>query len=322
MSRRVGLKHEQFNTNTQTRTDTCPAHVGWDELSRAHPDVGTFVTLLIIVFTANLATTNNTRENNQRLTRPCYLLSPPTLCPINEASGLIMAMATLCSVTIPRSRLVHCDHGTMWHLGSWLRELEEKCVWQRPESESSWVWGDVPRYLILTVTAIRILVARELLMSTDYRVTKILTDQICYDTIITRQISEYQWHNVTKRNVRIGAFWKCQKYWLDFSVWAVLGARLLTSNYEYLVQRFIETLPPHMSTWSLHSENFASREYQNTKEVNYSVPIFPEKLCVFRHFVGALIWFERGSERNSDSAASGLWFNSTGFIFGWKVCIT
>ena len=40
----------------------------------------------------------------------------------------------------------------------------------------------MPRYLILTVTAIRILVARELLMSTDYRVTKILTaDQICYD---------------------------------------------------------------------------------------------------------------------------------------------
>ena len=168
MSRRVGLKHEQFNTNTQTRTDTCPAHVGWDELSRAHPDVGTFVTLLIIVFTANLATTNNTRENNQRLTRPCYLLSPPTLCPINEAGGLIKAMATLCSVTIPRSRLVHCDHVTMWHLGSWLRELEEKCVWQRPESESSWVLGDVPRYLILTVTAIRILVARELLMS-EYR---------------------------------------------------------------------------------------------------------------------------------------------------------
>ena len=71
---------------------------------------------------------------------------------------------------------------------------------------------DVPRYLILTVTAIRILVARELLMSTDYRVTKILTDQICYDTIIKREISEYQWHNVTKRNVRIGAFLKCQKH--------------------------------------------------------------------------------------------------------------
>ena len=86
MSRRVGLKHEQFNTNTQTRIDTWPAHVGREELSRAHPP-GTFVTLLIIVFTANLATTSNTLENNQGPTRPGYLLSPPTPCPINEASS-------------------------------------------------------------------------------------------------------------------------------------------------------------------------------------------------------------------------------------------
>ena len=87
MSRRVGLKHEQFNTNTQTRIDTWPAHVGREELSRAHPRLGTFVTLLIIVFTTNLATTSNTLENNQGLTRPGYLLSPPTPCPVNEASS-------------------------------------------------------------------------------------------------------------------------------------------------------------------------------------------------------------------------------------------
>ena len=34
------------------------------------------------------------------------------------------------------------------------------------------------------------------------------------------------------------------------------------------------------------AENFASREYQNFKEVNYSFRIFPKELCALRHFVG------------------------------------
>ena len=53
MSMRVGLKREQFNTNTQTSIDTCGLR--GQELSWAHPDVGIFVVNLIIA--ANLATT-------------------------------------------------------------------------------------------------------------------------------------------------------------------------------------------------------------------------------------------------------------------------
>ena len=68
-----------------------------------------------------------------------------------------------------------------------------------------------------------------------------LADQICYEVII---ISKYQWHNVMTRNVRIGATWPeiLSRFLL---AWAVIRAGLLTSNYEYLLQRFIETLSQH-----------------------------------------------------------------------------
>ena len=63
------------------------------------------------------------------------------------------------------------------------------------------VWGVVPRYLILTVTAIRIFVVG----THEDRVTQMLADQICDDCYEVIIISKYQWHNVTTRNVRIGA---------------------------------------------------------------------------------------------------------------------
>lgn len=146
--------------------------------------------------------------------------------------------AALWPVTTPRP---------LWHVTSWLvapRVGRKMCLAEtRIRVQLSMrVWGEVPRYLILTVTAIRIFVARDSWVQSHPDAA----DQICYDCYEVIIISKYQWHNVTTRNVRIGAIWKCQKYWPDLSAWAVLGARLLTSNYEYLVQRFIETLPPHM----------------------------------------------------------------------------
>ena len=47
-----------------------PRTCGLRGVIAAHPDGGTFVWNLVIVFAATLATTNNTLENNQGLTRP------------------------------------------------------------------------------------------------------------------------------------------------------------------------------------------------------------------------------------------------------------
>ena len=67
---------------------------------------------------------------------------------------------------------------------------------------------------------------------------------------------------VTTRNVRIGTTWPeiVSRFVL---AWAVIRAGLLTSNYEYLLLRFIETLPT-MGTWVHGYCNLQWPNLQNT----------------------------------------------------------